>query len=98
MTSHRQRWPIWKIAAATLVCLIAAIVLFVLSVHAAPQDTSPDAARQEPLITLPTFLLMLGMLGSMLTVLGAGWLAYRIKDARTPAWEKRPRRTRRKRR
>ena len=98
MTKRDQRWPIWKIAVTAAALVLGAAVLFVLSIVAAPLADSPEGATQRPMLTVPTFLVMIGGAVSILAVLSIGWLIYRIHESRIPVWERKKPRKRRRRR
>ena len=90
MTKRVKRWPIWKIALATVGCWVSAVLLFWLSLLAdriAPAG-SADSDSRAAVFTLPAFVSMMGMAASLLGVLGLIWLILRIRDARIPAWKK----------
>jgi hypothetical protein len=90
MAKQRQRWPIWKIAAATLGCGSLAAVLFWLSGLAdrPAAGQAADPSTRTPVLTLPAFIMMLGMMSAILGVLGVVWLAFRVREALTPAWKR----------
>ena len=95
MSKRSQRWPIWRIAVTAVLCLVAAGILFWLSVfleQLGPEESGDPNATA--VITLPGFILILGMGASMLGAICLVWLGLRIKEARTPPWErkKKPRR------
>ena len=99
MSKRTQRWPIWKIAVTALGCAIVAGALFWLSFVLTPPETrTQDESASQTLMTVPAFLLMRAAAVSMLAVLAIGWLVYRLYDARIPAWQKKDRRKRRRRR
>jgi hypothetical protein len=97
MAKHGQRWPIWKIAAATLGCGSLAAVLFWLSALADRPGggQAADPSTRTPVLTLPAFIMMLAMMAAILSALGVVWLAFRIREARTPAWKRQGRKRRR---
>ena len=98
MAKRDQRWPIWKIATTAAGLVAAAVLLFVLSTLAGEPEVLDDDSAQPPLLTVSTFLIMLGTGLSMLAALSIGWLIWRIRESRIPVWErKKPRRRRRKR-
>jgi hypothetical protein len=68
--------------------------MFVLSPMA---ETDDDAAGQA-VITVPTFLIMLGVAFGMLSALSVLWLVLRVREARMPVWERNERRRKRRRR
>ncbi len=99
MSRRPSRWSVRRIAVTALGCVTVAAVLFWLSsVVAPPRDAAESDSRPGALMTMPTFVLMLATAVSILAVLAIGWLAYRLYDDRIPAWEKRTRRKRRRRR
>ncbi|MCP4248006.1 MAG: hypothetical protein GY778_13240 [bacterium] len=98
MSRPPQRWPIWKIATAALVCLASAAGLLWLSFVASVPPPEESTPQSQPMMTLSTLLVMLSVAMAMLGVLALGWLAHRIRDDRIPAWEKRDRPKRRRRR
>jgi len=96
MARREQRWPIWKIAASTGGCIVAAVVLVWLSRLAervaGPVTTNPDT--RTPAMSFPAFLLMLALMAGILAVLGMLWLVLRLREASKPAWERGGRRRR----
>ena len=88
MSKPPQRWPLWKIAAGTAGCAVASGALIWLSRYMERPGTG-DAARTGTM-TPAAFLLMVGVMSGILTVLGAIWLVLRVREARKPAWERRP--------
>ena len=90
MTRRRTRWPIWKIALSTVACGLASGVLFWLSafMDQALDERSADPLTRSPVMTVSSFIMMLGMSMGILSVLGLVWLGARIRDARTPVWKK----------
>ncbi|MEW6197138.1 MAG: hypothetical protein AB1601_00525 [Planctomycetota bacterium] len=90
MTRREQRWPLWKIAAATGGCVAAGMVLIWLSRlaerAAAPPTTGP--VTPVPAITFPTLLLMLALMAGILAILGLVWLGVRTREALKPPWER----------
>jgi peptidoglycan/LPS O-acetylase OafA/YrhL len=98
MSKRTERWPIWKIAITALGSAVVAGALFWLSSVLTPPETqTQDESGSQALMTVPAFLLMMATAVSMLAVLAIGWLAYRLYDARIPAWQKKGRRKRRRR-
>ena len=96
MGKRVKRWPIWKIAVAGGACVLAAVVLFCLSVFMARLgEPAADTSGQPALLGLPTFIMILGVAASMLAILSTSWLVLRIQEARTPPWERRSKRRRR---
>ena|GEM_PF-4665723 len=89
MRRQTKRWPIWKITATGASCVVAAGVLFWLSGYLDRLGIA-KAAEHDPntLLTLPGFVLILGMAVSMFAVVCFIWLSLRIKEARTPPWER----------
>ena len=95
MSRKPKRWPIWKIAVTTAVCAVSCPVLFWLSTLAETTgDQTPDSTARTAVITLPTVVMMFGMIAGMLAVLSLIWLILRIRDARIPAWKKRAKKLR----
>jgi cytochrome bd-type quinol oxidase subunit 2 len=84
------RWPIWKIAVAAASCAGAAVLLFVLSVflEGVGDQPEPDAVGQQQLMSLPAFVMILGVVAVMLCVLSTIWLGARIRESRIPPWER----------
>ena len=84
------RWPIWKIAVTTACCAAAAIVLFILSflLEDVGGSTETDVVGQQQLLSLPLFILILGVVAVLLCVLCALWLGSRIRESRIPPWER----------
>ena len=96
MSKRIERWPIWKIAAAALGCVVLCPVLFWLStlVENGGGGQSVDPNTPAPVLTLSALVGMLGLVAAALAILSIVWLAVRIQDARTPAWKKRLRKKR----
>ena len=89
MGKKTTRWPIWKIALATLGCAGGSVALFVLSMFMGRVGASDADATDTPqLLTLPAFMMIMGVAASMLPVLCIVWLVARIREARTPPWER----------
>ncbi len=86
MSKRPKRWPIWKITCGGIACVIAAVVLFSLSVYIGRNEALAEAS--SGLLTLAGFVMVLGMGASMLVVVFCIWLGVRIKEARTPPWER----------
>ncbi|MCK4342323.1 MAG: hypothetical protein KAY37_11440 [Phycisphaerae bacterium] len=85
-----KRWPIWKIAVATVACALGSAVLFWLSALAdttGGEPTTSPATRTQAM-TLTTFLMMLAVAAAILSGLSVLWLAVRVREARRPAWER----------
>ena len=99
MSKPPKHWPLWKIAVTSVSCVVAAGVLVGLSFypHLLGVGETPDQGTDQ-LFALPGFFLMLGMAFLMLAVVCLVWLGLRIKEARTPPWERKPKRKRRSRR
>ena len=89
MRKRTKRWPIWKIAVTGLSCVVGAGVLLWLSGYLDRLGIA-KAAEQDPntLLTLPGFVLVLCMAALLLAVVCFIWLGLRIKEARTPPWER----------
>ena len=98
MGKQAKRWPIWKIAVATAACAAGAVGLFMLSAFMGGVHSGDEADPSEPTAVLPfpTFVMILGVAVSMLAVLCVIWLVVRIQDARTPVWEKRGKKRKRR--
>ena len=97
MGKKSTRWPIWKIALAMGGCAAAAVALFWLSVFmgtVVPDETDP--ASQSQFLTLPGFILVLGVAATMLAILCVIWLVVRIRESRIPPWERGKKKTRRR--
>ena len=90
MRKRRKRWAIWKIALATVGCALLSGVLFWTSafLDKALEEQGADPLTQAPVMTLSSFVMMVGMATGILSVLGVVWLIVRIQDARTPVWKK----------
>jgi Na+/melibiose symporter-like transporter len=97
MTKKGSRWPIWKIVVMAAGLALVAVVMFVLAAisGAAVED---DAEAAQAVLTLPTFLIMLGVAFGMLSALSVLWLVLRVREARMPVWERNERRRKRRRR
>ena len=97
MAKQDQRWPMWKIATAVVGLVAGAVLLFVLSTFVEEPEVPDNGSAGPPLLTVPTFLIMLGVGLSMLAALSIGWLIWRIRESRIPIWErKKPRRRKRR--
>jgi hypothetical protein len=97
MGKKSARWPIWKIALATGGCAAAAVLLFWLSVFMGTVVSDEnDAAGQAQFLTLPGFILVLGVAATMLAILCVIWLVVRIHESRIPPWERGKKKTRRR--
>ena len=96
MKKQAKRWPIWKIAIVTLGLTVAAVVLFWLSVvtDKAIGGLTTNPAGQSLALTPGSFIMMGAIVAGAFGILSAIWLAYRIWEARLPAWE-RPRKKKR---
>jgi hypothetical protein len=96
MSKRIERWPIWKIAAAALGCVVLCPLLFWLSTLAENGgEQTADPGTPAPVLTLSAMIGMLGLVAGALGILSIVWLAVRIQDARTPAWKKRLKKKRR---
>lgn len=98
MAKRDHRWQIWKIALAAGACAVVSVVLFWLSAVAEPAEVVTDENEPVPLLTVPSFLQMLGAAVAILTILAVVWLIYRIRESRIPVWERKKPRKRRRRR
>jgi hypothetical protein len=99
MAKRDDRWQIWKIALTAAACAVVSVVMFWLSTVAEPAEVVTDENEPVPLLTVPSFLQMLGAAVAILTILAVVWLVYRIRESRIPVWErKKPRKRRRRRR
>jgi hypothetical protein len=96
VTKRTSRWPIWKIATATGVCVVVSAVLaWRAAVSGGPgRAQAVDPYAPTSLMTPSSFLMILASLTGILGLLGLGWLAWRIREARRPAWERRGRKKR----
>jgi hypothetical protein len=90
MGKRTKRWPIWKIATATVACGLACPMLFLLSLYMEKtvDEPSRDPLGRTPVMTVSSVVTVLSMAALILAVLGLVWLIVRIRDARTPAWKK----------
>jgi hypothetical protein len=97
MTKPPERWPLWKIVAATLACAAIAAVLLWLSALVGETEGERAAAPGSRTrgLTFSGFLMMPGVAAAVLSVLGVVWLGFRIREARTPAWKRRAKKRRR---
>jgi hypothetical protein len=97
MTKPPERWPLWKIVAATLGCAAGGAVLLWLSALLGKAEGEPtaDPLNRRSVLTLSGFVMMLGTAAMVLSVLGVVWLGYRIREARMPAWKRRGKKKRR---
>lgn len=98
MVKRDRGWSIWKIALAAAGCAAVSAALFWLSVIAAPPTTEAGDEEDVALLTVPTFLQMMGTALAMLAALAVGWLVYRVRQSRIPVWERKKPRKRRRRR
>ena len=98
MKKKNTRWSNLKIFLGTLACALIAPGLFWLGsyVDAALETASRDPSSPTPALRPSSLLTMLGVAGVLLSLLGVIWLIARIRDARTPAWEKRGKKKRRR--
>ncbi len=97
MSKPDRRWPMWKLALAAAGLGAASATLIVLSFVLEEPTRSDGDAAPGPLLSVPTFLLMMGVGIGMLAGLAVGWWIYRIHESRIPVWErKKPRKRRRK--
>ena len=89
MRKRTKRWPIWKIAVTGLSCVAGAGVLLWLSRYLGQLEFAKEA-EQDPntILTLPGFVLVLSIAALLLAVVCFIWLGVRIKEARTPPWER----------
>jgi hypothetical protein len=84
-----KRWPMWKIGGSGGLCVVAAVVSFWLSGylrHLGGDEAVPTGSNN--IMAIPSFAIILGMTASMLGLFCFGWLGWRIKEARTPVWER----------
>jgi len=88
MGKKSQRWPIWKITLALLGCVVVSVALFWLSWFTSKLGSTPGPDQQAQLLSLPAFLMMMGVAVLILMVLCVIWLVVRIREARTPPWER----------
>lgn len=97
MRKRSKRWPIWRIAGAGVLCVVAAVCLFCASVYLDKLGIA-ETGQQDytSMLTFPLFLLMLGMGMCMLAVIFFIKLGLRIKEARTPPWERKSKSKRRR--
>ena len=96
MSKNVKRWPTWKIAAGGIGCIGAAAGLFWLSVFLGRvEGLNSNDADTGGVLALPGFVLILGMAASMLALLSFVWFGLRIKEARTPPWERKTKSKRR---
>ena len=90
MTRQAQRWQIWKIATATAGCAVLSTVLFWLPtlVGTSGGEQPKDPLTRNPVLTLTSFTVMLAAAAAILSILGLIWLVVRIREARTPVWQR----------
>ncbi|MFH0980874.1 MAG: hypothetical protein V2A79_04975 [Planctomycetota bacterium] len=89
MTKPSRRWPMWRIGAAGVLCALTAGVLFWLSTYLERWSRHETSDQNSiTLLTVPGFIQILGMAAAILAILGFVWLGVRIKEARTPPWER----------
>ena len=83
------RWPIWKIAVAAGGSAVAAVILFVLSLYLEGfgGESEPGGGSRQ-LMSLPAFIMILGVVAVMLCVLSTVWLGARVRESRIPPWER----------
>lgn len=98
MARKTKRWPLWKITAAAVIFALASGALFYLSSVAGNLTEEQPAGDQPQLLTVPIFVMIMGVAAAMLCLLCLVWLGVRIKEARTPPWERKKKKTRRRRR
>ena len=98
MAKQDRRWQIWKIALAATACAVGSVALFWLSTIAKPAEVVTDENEPVALLTVPSFLQMLGAAVAILAALALVWLIYRIRESRIPVWERKKPRKRRRRR
>jgi len=90
MSKPISRWPTWKIAVWTAGCAVACPALFWLALFADQKLEKPTSpAGPGSVLTIPSLVMMVAALAGLLAVMGAAWLVVRIRDARTPTWQKR---------
>ena len=97
MSKPPERWPLWKIVAATLACAAVGVVLLWVSalVGGTEGEQSASPLPGRPTLTFSGFLMMVAMAAIVLGVLGVIWLGFRIREARLPAWKRRGKKRRR---
>ncbi|MCK4661189.1 MAG: hypothetical protein KAV82_16840 [Phycisphaerae bacterium] len=91
MSKRSKRWPIWKIAAAGILCVLVAGGLFWLSsaMKSLDQEDGGEADNSPSgILELPGFVQILGMGLLMIAMVFFVWLGLRVKEARTPPWER----------
>ena len=68
MSKKRERWPIWKIAAATVGCAVVSPALFWLTALAEKTlgEQSTDPLASSPVLTLSSLIMMLAIAVGML--------------------------------
>lgn len=90
MSRRSGRWPIWKIAVATVGCALLCPAFYWLSMLADTSVGQDDAAPSTPapMYTLSSLIVTLSVGSAIFAVLGVIWLVARIRDARTPTWKK----------
>ena len=100
MSKVPKRWPLWKNAGAGVLCIVVAVLLFLGSgwmERAVDASGAPDSGSAD-VLPLSGFLMILGMAVSMLALIVFIRLGLRIKEARTPPWERPKKKKRFKRR
>ena len=96
MSKRRQRWPMWKIAVFGAICVVAAVGLFSISAYLdSVEELSTPDPKSAGVLSLPGFALILGMAASMLALIFLTWLGLRVREARTPPWERKAKSRRR---
>jgi hypothetical protein len=97
MTKKAERWPLWKIVAATLGCAAGGGVLLWLSALLGKTEGEQPGSPlpRPPALTFSGFLMMVGVAGMVLAALGLVWLGFRVREAWTPAWKRRGKKRRR---
>ena len=90
MGKRAKRWPVWKIAAATLACGVTSPALFWLATYAekAIDEQASDPTGRAPILTVSSLVTVAAIGAGIAAVLGFIWLVVRIRDERTPAWKK----------
>jgi len=89
MSKRSKRWPIWRIAVSGISCVLGAGAVFCLGVYLDKLGVSGGPEQDTTQVfALPGFFMMLGMGVFMLAVVCFIWLGLRIKEARTPPWER----------
>ena len=86
----------WRIAALSAGCAVVSAALVWLSriTEGPAAEQAADSQTRSAALSLSGFILLFGIATGLGAVLCAVWLAFRIRDARIPAWEKRGRKKR----